>query len=217
MNIFRLAIGILAQLNVIDMGIIAPLLAIGGAALNLIGQSNASKKVAEGRKAFTDYYNTEYYRDPENSIGTRALIKARNERREEAMDAMNNRAAAGGATMENQLAQRKVMNQSDSEFDSNLLMSQEQRRQSLAAQKMQADQQAYAQDAQNWSNWGATMSNALTSLGAISMLGGGSAIQWPKVSAVKGALGQNVLGSVSSSPALNNGIINPNMPGIIGR
>ena len=155
------------------MSLLAAGLAIGGAALNLVGQRKAAEKTAAGRKAFAEYYNTEYYRNPEDSLGTRAILKTRQERRAEAEDAMNNRAVAGGATMENQLAQRKVMNQSDSEFESNLLMSQEQRRDALNAQKLNADQQAYAQDAQNWSNWGASMSNALTSLGGVSMLGGG--------------------------------------------
>ena len=153
--------------------LVAGALALGSMAAGGLANKKAAEATAAGRKAFTDYYNSEYYKNPEDNLGTRALLKAREERREEDINAINNKAAAGGATIENQLAARKAMNRDESQFESQMLLSQEARRQALSQQKMAADQQAYAQDAQNWQSWGANMSSSLMSLGGLAALGSG--------------------------------------------
>jgi len=154
--------------------IVGGALAAAGIAANAIANAKASEKTAEARRKYTDYYNTEYYRNPADSLGTKAILKLHDERRRDELDALNNRAVAGGATMENQLAARKMLNQSESEFESQLLLQQDAKRQALDREKLGADQQNSLQDAQNWQAWGANMSSSLMSAGSLAMLGGGS-------------------------------------------
>lgn len=148
-------------------------LAAGGTLLNLIGNRKAAEATSRARQSALDHIDSEYYRDPTATIGNRALLKSLDERLDEQNRAMENRAVAGGATVENQLAARKANNQTVSSVYNNLLMGEDARRQALSAQRNQVIQQGYLQDAQNWQSWGSTMANGMMSLGSAALLYGG--------------------------------------------
>lgn len=154
--------------------LVAGALAAGGTLLNLIGNRKAAEATSRARQSALDHIDSEYYRDPTSTIGNRALLKSMDERLEEQNRAMENRAVAGGATVENQLAARKANNQTIGNVYNNLLMGEDARRQALSAQRNQVVQQGFLQDAQNWQSWGNTMANGMMSLGSAALLYGGS-------------------------------------------
>ena len=154
---------------------------MAGAAGGAIGSAAQTKKARnEENQSYQnarDYLNSMYYRDPLSTVGNRALLKSMDERMKKNMDALNNRAVAGGATMENQLAARQANNEVMGNVYSNLLMGEDARRDKIDQQKLALDQQhsvnlqnSYYKNAQNWQTWGAQMGNTGMSLGS-SLLG----------------------------------------------
>lgn len=154
---------------------------VAGAAGGAIGSAANNRKAQEER---TRMYNqskalldAEYYRDPLSSTSNRALLKTMDQRLRDQNDAMQNRAIAGGATMENQLAARKANNETMSNVYSNLLMGEDARRQAINQQKLQLGQQysqgqqmSFLQNAQNWQAWGTQMGQAGMSLATAGLL-----------------------------------------------
>ena len=101
------AAGVSGGLGVIGSGV--------GAA---VGASNVKKAREEEAKSYKDaksFLDSQYYRDPLTSVGNKALLKNMDERMRDQADALENRAAAGGATMENQLAARQMSNRTMSD------------------------------------------------------------------------------------------------------
>lgn len=156
-------------------------IAAAGATAGAIGSSvNNQKQQAERTRIYNqsrDFLNTEYYRDPLSTVGNRALLKTLDQRMKKQNEALENRAVAGGATMENQLAARQANNETMSNVYSNLLMGEDARRQAINQQKLQLDQQysqgvqmSYLQNAQNWQSWGAQMAQAGMQLGSSGLL-----------------------------------------------
>lgn len=167
-------------------------LAAAGATAGAIGSSVNNRKAQEERSRMynqsKNFLNAEYYRDPLSSVSNRALLKTMDQRLRDQNDALQNRAVAGGATMENQLAARKANNETMSNVYSNLLMGEDARRQQINQQKLQLEQQysqgqqmSYLQNAQNWQAWGAQMAQAGMSLASSGLLNSGSL---PKVTGV---------------------------------
>lgn len=125
-----------------------------------------------------DSLNTEYYRDPLSTLGNRSLLKSFNQRMKDNTDAINNRAIAGGATFENQLAARQAGNEATDRFYTSLLQTEDARRQGVDRQKRSLEQQhsanlqaQLAQGAQDWKNWGAAMGDAVMAWGNAKLLG----------------------------------------------
>lgn len=157
-------------------------IAAAGATAGAIGSSvNNQKQQAERTRMYKqskDFLNTEYYRDPLSTVGNRALLKTLDQRMKKQNEALENRAVAGGATMENQLAARQANNETMSNVYSNLLMGEDARRQAINQQKLQLDQQysqgvqmSYLQNAQNWQSWGSQMAQAGMQFGSSGLLG----------------------------------------------
>lgn len=182
--------------------------AIGSAVNNRKAQDERTRMYNQSR-AFLD---TQYYRDPLSSVGNRAILKTMDQRLRDQNDALQNRAVAGGATMENQLAARKANNETMSNVYSNLLMGEDARRQAINQQKLQLDQDysrgtqaSYLQNAQNWQAWGAQMGQAGLSLASAGLLGGaGSAAG--AAGAASGASGANVSQILAQNKAYLNGL-----------
>lgn len=149
------------------------------------GMSASKNKKArrEEQKAYDRaqaYLNADYYRSPLESTGNRALLKTLDTRLEKNNEAIDNRAAAGGATVENVLAAKQNMNEAVSDTYAQLLRGEDARRQGIRAQQLgvdqnhsQAVQNSYREDAANWQQWGQTTASAIMSLGMSNMLGGG--------------------------------------------
>ncbi len=166
------------------------LLATGAAAWQ---SSKETKKArAEEQKNYEynrDYLNSMYYRDPLSATGNRSLLKLRDEQRADNLEAMNNRAVASGATVENRLAAQKAENQTDSRLISSLLQGEDARRDRISNQQLALENQhstnlqnQHYQNAQTWQQWGAALSDA------IGQWGYASAQDWQNKGEVAGQL-----------------------------
>ena len=184
---------------------------IAGSTAGAIGSAVNNRKAQEERTRIynqsRNFLSSEYYRDPLSTVGNRALLKTMDQRLRDQNDALENRAVAGGATMENQLAARKANNETMSNVYSNLLMGEDARRQAINQQKLQLDQDysrgtqaSYLQSAHDWQSWGAQMAQAGLSVASSGLLLGGGSLGALKngVSAVPSAtnmLGNQVTGA----------------------
>ena len=157
--------------------------AAAGATAGAVGSAVNNRKAQEERTRMYNqsrsFLDSQYYRDPLSTVGNQALLKTMDQRLRDQNDALQNRAVAGGATMENQLAARKANNETMSNVYSNLLMGEDARRDAINQQKLQLDQQysqgvqlSHLQNAQNWQAWGAQMGQAGMSLASSGLLGG---------------------------------------------
>ena len=180
----------------ISAGVAAAAATAGGVG-SALNRKRAREEELRNYTQAKDYLNSMYYRDPLSTVGNRSLLKAARQNYAEGMDALNNRMAAGGATMENQLAAMKSANQGMDKLYGQLLMGEDARRDRIAAQRMQLDSQhssavqsGYMQAAQDWQNWGSQMANAAMSYGSTQLLGGGelSAAEWAKMAPAGDAL-----------------------------
>lgn len=176
---------ILATASLIAAGVGA----LGGA----IGGAANRARARDAKNGYYDYaedlLDSQYYRDPLTTVGNRSLIKAAKENHQDNLEAIENRAVAGGATMENQLAARQANNESLDKLYGQLLQGEDARRDNinrqklgLAGQRANDEANSYLQAAQDWQSWGAAMGNAALSFGSSQLLGGGelSAEQWAK-------------------------------------
>jgi len=146
--------------------------------------SSAKRKQAQEEEARNyrnakDYLNSLYYRDPLTTVGNQSLIKMARQNHKDSLDAIQNRIAAGGGTMENALAARQANNESLDKLYGQLLMGEDARRDRIAQQQLQVEgqhsgnvQSGYYQDAQNWQAWGTQVANAALSYGSSNLLGG---------------------------------------------
>jgi len=157
--------------------------AAAGAAGSAYNRNKAKNEELRSYQEARDFLNSQYYRDPLTTVGNRSLLKAASERYDKNLDAINNRMAAGGGTMENALAARQSNNEGMSRLYGQLLQGEDARRDRINAQKLQLDQnhssalQAnYRQAAQDWQQWGAQTSSALMSYGSASLLGNGAEV-----------------------------------------
>ncbi|MBQ9476023.1 MAG: hypothetical protein IJU69_07255 [Bacteroidales bacterium] len=202
--------------------------AIAGSTAGAIGSAVNNRKAQQERTRIYDksrsFLDSQYYRDPLSTTGNRALLKSMDQRLRDQNEALENRAVAGGATMENQLAARKANNETMSNVYTNLLMGEDARRDAINQQKLQLDQQysqgvqeSYLQNAQNWQSWGTQMAQAGMNLASAGLLSGGSL---PKVTGIS-------TGSIPASVALRNNpltagnglgqVIGPAAGGLVGR
>lgn len=182
-------------------------LAIGSAAAAGIGAAgsaaNNKKARREEQRAYNRaqaYLNSDYYRSPLESTGNRALLKTLDSRLEKNNEAIDNRAAAGGATVENVLAAKQNMNEAVSDTYAQLLRGEDARRQGIRSQQLgldqshsQALQNSYRESANTWSNWGNATASAIMSYGMSSQLGGGSLLG-----------GAGKAAAVQSTPVISN-------------
>lgn len=157
---------------------IAAAAATAGAAGSAANRKKAQAEEARNYRNAKDYLDSQYYRDPLTTVGNRSLLKAAKESHRDSLDAIQNRAVAGGATMENQLAARQANNESLDKIYGQLLRGEDARRDALSQQRLQLDAQhsnavqtGYYQNAQNWQAWGTQVANAALSYGSSNLLG----------------------------------------------
>ena len=120
---------------------IAAAAATAGAAGSAYNRKLAREEELRNYNNAKDYLNSMYYRDPLTTVGNRSLLKTVRENYADGLDALNNRMVAGGATMENSLAARQANNESLDKVYSQLLMGEDARRDRIASQRMQLDNQ----------------------------------------------------------------------------
>lgn len=152
--------------------------ATAGAAGSAAQRKKARNEEARNYQNAKDYLTSMYYRDPLSTVGNRSLLKAARENYEDNLEALDNRMVAGGATMENQLAARKSVNEGMDKLYGQLLMGEDARRDRIDAQRLQLENQhsgalqnSYLQAAQDWQSWGGQIAQAGMSLGSAGLLG----------------------------------------------
>jgi hypothetical protein len=159
------------------MSLILPLVGLG---ISAIGAGiNASQNAKANRLAEENYNNqrgrllTDMYASPLDSVANKALLSQMDRRLEKQAEAVENRAAAGGATFENTLAAKQAGNDAMADVISGMIQGETARRDALRGQLLNLDSQRTAQQIatkqQSGANW-ATMANNVA--GAFNTLGG---------------------------------------------
>lgn len=155
--------------------------AAAGATAGAVGSAADNRKAQEERTRMynqsRDFLTSQYYRDPLSTIGNKTLLKSAKQAYKDNLDAINNRMAAGGATIENQLAARQANNEGMDRLYGQLLRGEDARRDAINQQRLQLDQnysagvqQSYIQNAQNWQSWGSQMAQSGMSLATSGLL-----------------------------------------------
>ena len=212
--------------------LIAAGIAAAGATAGATGSAANRRKAREEEtrnyQNAKSYLNSIYYRDPLTTVGNRSLLKTVRENYKQNLDALNNRAVAGGATMENALAARQANNENLDKVYSKLLQGEDARRDRIDAQRMQLDdrhsaavQSGYLQAAQDWQQWGTQIANAAMSYGSSALLGGtgsGSALSGMTNAQSAEAMGVAAKGLVNADmmQPIIGGAPNLNTPGVTG-
>ena len=164
--------------------IVSGLIAAGSAGLSAYNRAKADRERQANYENAKSYLNSLYYRDPLSTVGNQSLLKTVKQNHADEIDAVQNRMAAGGGTMENALAARQASNEGLDKVYSQLLMGEDARRDRLDQQRLALDQQnsaaiqgSYRQAAQDWQSWGAQTAGAMMSYGSSDLLGklGGAA------------------------------------------
>ena len=211
------------------------------AGASAIGSGVGAYKRNQGHKAQNAYYDyardvarSEQYNSIFDSPAGKSLLKLQNASDRKALDAINNRAVAGGAPMENQLAARQSINENRDRITSQLLQYDDRNRRAwkekdlaLAGQQAQFNANTYYQAAQDWSQWGGQMANSLMSLGSAGLLGGMGGLGAGAASAMaagvnpadvagSGANVYNTAVAASRSPQINPGVIPAPSDAVLG-
>lgn len=197
------------------------------AGASAIGSGVGAYKRNQGNKAQNAFYdyaqdfaNTQRNLSTFDTLGGKSLLKISDSNKLKEIAALNNRAVAGGATMENQLAARQALNESQDKMHMQMLQADQKRKDAwdnqlinLKGQQAQFNANRYYQAAQDWNQWGGQMASSLLSLGSTGLLGGmgglGGATAGVNPADVAGS-GANVFNAAvaaSQSPSINYGAI----------
>ena len=214
--------------------IVSGLIAAGSAGLSAYNRAKADKERQRNYENAKSYLNSLYYRDPLSTVGNQSLLKTVKQNHADELDAVQNRMAAGGGTMENALAARQASNEGLDKVYSQLLMGEDARRDRIDQQRLALDQQnsqaiqgSYRQAAQDWQAWGAQTAGAMLSYGSTNLLGGElSGKEWAKLAPegdVLGAMASRTDNAdlmepiISGAPKLKTpGVSTPGLGGLRG-
>ena len=181
--------------------IISGLIAAGSAGMSAYNRAKADRERQQNYENARAYLNSLYYRDPLSTVGNRSLLKTVQQNHADEIDAVQNRMAAGGGTMENALAARQASNEGLDRVYGQRLQGEDARRERIDQQRLALDSQnslaiqgSLRQAAQDWQQWGAQTAGALMSYGSTSLLGSGGEVA-DAAGAAAGAAGDVTAGS----------------------
>lgn len=155
------------------------LLPLIGMAASAVGTGIQASQNAKANQLAEENYNrsrgrllTDMYANPLDSVANKALLSQMNRRLNKQEEAIENRAAAGGATFENTLAAKQAGNEAMADVVSGVMQGEQARQDSMrnqlfdiesrrTAQQMAAKQQAGA----GWASLANTLAGSLTTLG----------------------------------------------------
>lgn len=157
------------------------LLPLIGLATSAIGTGvNAAQNAKANKLAEENYDETrrlilaEKYSNPLDNVANKALLSQMGRRLDKQEEAIENRAAAGGATFENTLAAKQAGNEAMADAVSGLLQGEQARQDRFTQQLLNLDSQRTAQQIaakQNsgkmWSQLGNNVFSAATTLGGV--------------------------------------------------
>lgn len=158
------------------MSLVLPLI---GLAASAIGTGINAAQNAKAGKLAEDNYNrqrgqllTDMYANPLDSVANKALLSQMDRRLRKQSEAVENQAAAGGATFENTLAAKQAGNEAMADVVSGIMQGEQARKDAYKQQLLNIDSQRTAQQmamkqqaGQNWAAMGNNVSGAFTTLG----------------------------------------------------
>jgi hypothetical protein len=158
------------------MSLILPLIGLG---VSAIGAGIQAGQNAKANKLAEDNYNqtrgrllTDMYANPLDSVANKALLSQMDRRLDKRERAIENQAAAGGATFENTLAAKQASNEAMADVVSGIMQGEQARQDSfrnqlldIESRRIQQQIAAKQQSGAGWASLGNNVSSAFTNLG----------------------------------------------------
>lgn len=162
------------------MSLLLPLIGLG---ISAIGTGIQASQNAKANKLAEENYNkqresllTEKYTNPLDLVANKALLTQMDRRLNKQEEAVENRAAAGGATFENVLAAKQSGNEAMADVVSGVMQSETARQDNLRNQLLNIDSQRTAQriaakqqSGAGWASLGNNVYSSMTTLGGTMM------------------------------------------------
>lgn len=157
------------------------LLPLIGMGISAIGTGIQASQNAKANKLAEQNYNrtrglllSDKYTNPLDLVANKALLSQMDRRLNKREEAIENQAAAGGATVENVLAAKQASNEVMADVVSGLMQGETARQDALRNQLLNVDSQRTAQQmaakqasGANWANMFGNVSSVLTDLGGL--------------------------------------------------
>lgn len=148
-------------------------------AASAIGSGIQAFKNAQANRLAEENYNkqrqlmlSDKYANPLDSVANKALLSQMDRRLNKREEAIENQAAAGGATFENSLAAKQASNEAMADVVSGIMQGETARQDALRNQLLNLDSQRTAQQiaakqqaGAGWASLGNNVSSAFTNLG----------------------------------------------------
>ena len=158
------------------MSLVLPLI---GLAASAVGTGISASQNARANALAEENYNktrerllADMYANPLDSVANKALLSQMGRRLDKQEKAIENRAAAGGATFENTLAAKQASNEVMADVVSGVMQGEQARQDTLRGQLLNLDSQRTAQQiaakqqsGQGWASLGNNIFGSLTTLG----------------------------------------------------
>lgn len=159
------------------MSLVLPLIGLGasaiGAGVNAFQNAKANGLAEENYNKTRGLLLADKYANPLDSVANKALLSQMDRRLNKREEAIQNQAAASGATFENTLAAKQASNEAMADVVSGVMQGEQARQDALRNQLLNVDSQRTAQQIaqkqQSGQNW-AGMFNGLA--GSLNTLGG---------------------------------------------
>lgn len=157
------------------------LLPLIGMGISAIGTGIQASQNAKANRLAEDNYNrtrdvllSDKYTNPLDLVANKALLYQMDRRLNKREEAIENQAAAGGATVENVLAAKQASNEAMADVVSGLMQGETARQDAIRNQLLNVDSQRVAQQmaakqvsGANWANMFGNVSSGLTDLGGL--------------------------------------------------
>lgn len=143
-----------------------------GTGIQAFQNAKANKLAEENYNAQRGSLLTDMYANPLDSVANKALLSQMDRRLEKRNEAIENQAAAGGATFENTLAAKQAGNDAMADVVSGLMQGEQARKDAIRGQLLNLDSQRTAQQIEAkrqsgaaWASLGNAVGGSFTTLG----------------------------------------------------
>ena len=161
---------------------VLPLIGMGinaiGSGINSFQQSKANDIAEQHFQNTRARLLTDMYANPLDSVANKALLSQMDRRLNKREAAIDNQAAAGGATFENTLAAKQASNEAMADVVSGIMQGEQARQDEFRRQLLDLDSKRTAQQmaikqqsGQNWSNLFGNIAGGVNSFGAAKLMG----------------------------------------------
>ena len=158
------------------MSLVLPLIGLGVSAItsgvNAYQNSKANNLAEENYNKTRDRLLTDMYANPLDSVANKALLSQMDRRLNKREQAIENQAAAGGATFENTLAAKQASNEAMADVVTGIMVNEQQRQDAMRQQLLDLDSKRTEQmigmkqaSGKNWATLGNNVFSGMTTLG----------------------------------------------------